>query len=71
VSRPGRALLPWNRSVVLIGQEAGWVSEPVWTQRPEKKNPLLLPKIEARSSSLYSDTTLTELPQLLFSFNTC
>jgi hypothetical protein len=31
-SRPGRALPP-----VAIGQEAGWVPEPVWTQRIEEK----------------------------------
>jgi hypothetical protein len=33
VSRPGRALPP-----VLIGQEAGWAPEPVWTQRIEEKS---------------------------------
>jgi hypothetical protein len=36
VSHPGRAL-----QKVSIGQEAGWASEPVWTQRLDE-NPLCL-----------------------------
>jgi hypothetical protein len=36
-SRPGRALPPGKRTPVPIGQEAGWASEPVWTQRLEEK----------------------------------
>jgi hypothetical protein len=44
-SRPGRALPP-----VPIVQEAGWVSEPVSTQRLEE-NPLPLSGMEPRSSS--------------------
>jgi hypothetical protein len=31
-SRPVRALTPGKRPPVPIGQEAGWGSEPVWTQ---------------------------------------
>jgi hypothetical protein len=38
VSRPGRALPPGNRPPIPIGQEAGWASEPVWTQRLEEKS---------------------------------
>jgi hypothetical protein len=34
-SRPGRALPPEKRPPVPIVQEAGWVPEPVWTQRIE------------------------------------
>jgi hypothetical protein len=49
---------------VPIVQEAGWASEPVWTQRLEEKffasagdrTPI------SRSSSPWSDTILTELP---------
>jgi hypothetical protein len=33
--RPGRALPPDKGLPVTIGQEAGWDTEPVWTQRPE------------------------------------
>jgi hypothetical protein len=37
-SRPGRALAPgWGPPVPTV-QEAGWVPEPVWTQRLEKKS---------------------------------
>jgi hypothetical protein len=36
-SRPVRALPPGKGPPVLIVQEAGWVPEPVWTQRIEKK----------------------------------
>jgi hypothetical protein len=36
-SRPGRALPPGKRPPVPIVQEAGWVPEPVWTQRIEEK----------------------------------
>jgi hypothetical protein len=44
-SRPGRALLPGKGPTV---QEAGWATEPVWTQRLEEKS-LSLPGIEPRS----------------------
>jgi hypothetical protein len=37
-SRPGHALPPGKGPPVLIGQEAGWASEPVWTQRIEEKS---------------------------------
>jgi hypothetical protein len=38
VSRPGHALSLGKEPPVPIGQEAGWVPEPVWTQRLEKKS---------------------------------
>jgi hypothetical protein len=37
-SRPGRSLLPGNGPPVPTGQEAGWTSELVWTQRLEEKS---------------------------------
>jgi hypothetical protein len=37
-SRPGRALPPGKGPPVPIVQEAGWASEPVWTQRLEEKS---------------------------------
>jgi hypothetical protein len=37
-SRPGRALPPGKGPSVPIVQEAGWTSEPVWTQRLEEKS---------------------------------
>jgi hypothetical protein len=37
-SRPGRALTPGKVPPVPIVQEAGWASEPVWTQRIEEKS---------------------------------
>jgi hypothetical protein len=40
-SRPGRALLPGKLSPVPVGQEVGWVPEPVWTQRLEEKSSCL------------------------------
>jgi hypothetical protein len=49
VSRPGRALPPGKGPPVPIVQEAGWASEPVWTQRLEEKF-FVLPGIEPRSS---------------------
>jgi hypothetical protein len=57
-SRPGRALPPVKEPPVLIGQEAGWAPEPVWTQRLEEK-----------SFAFVGDRTpvvaiLAELPQL-------
>jgi hypothetical protein len=59
-------LYPGEVTPVLIVQEAGWVPEPVWTQRLEEKS--LAPAGDlipiARSSSLWSDTILTELPRL-------
>jgi hypothetical protein len=44
-----------------IGQEAGWASDLVWTQKQDENS---LPGTESRSYSLYSDTILTELAQL-------
>jgi hypothetical protein len=38
VSRPGRSLPPGKGPPVPIVQEAGWVPEPVWTQRLEEKS---------------------------------
>jgi hypothetical protein len=37
-SRPGHALPPGKGPLVPTGQEAGWASEPVWTQRLEEKS---------------------------------
>jgi hypothetical protein len=36
-SRPGRALSSGKGTPVPIGQEAGWASEPVWTQSLDEK----------------------------------
>jgi hypothetical protein len=47
LSRPRRALPPGKGPLVPIVQEAGWASEPIWTQRLEEKSPL--PGIEPRS----------------------
>jgi hypothetical protein len=35
---PGRALPPGKGPAVPIVQEAGWASEPIWTQRLEEKS---------------------------------
>jgi hypothetical protein len=37
-SRPGRTLAPGKGSPVHSVQEAGWASEPVWTQKLEEKS---------------------------------
>jgi hypothetical protein len=37
-SRPGHVLPPGKGVPVPIVQEAGWASEPVWTQRLEEKS---------------------------------
>jgi hypothetical protein len=37
-SRPGRALTPGKGPTVPIIHEAGWASEPVWSQRLEEKS---------------------------------
>jgi hypothetical protein len=37
-SRPGRALPLGKGPPVLVGQEARWAPEPVWTQRLEEKS---------------------------------
>jgi hypothetical protein len=37
-SRPSCILPPGKRPMVPIGQEAGWASEPVWTQTLEEKS---------------------------------
>jgi hypothetical protein len=47
-SRPGRALVPGKGPLVPIAQEAGWASEPVWTQS-YRQNLLPLREIEHRS----------------------
>jgi hypothetical protein len=58
-SRPGRALRPGKRPPVPIGQEAGWASEPVCTQRIEEKSfapagdRTRSPGRRARSQTLY------------------
>jgi hypothetical protein len=36
-SRPGRVFTPGEGPPVPTGQEAGWASDPVWTQRLEEK----------------------------------
>jgi hypothetical protein len=71
-SRPGRALPPGKGSPVPIVQEAGWASEPVWTQRLEEKSLASAgDRISiARSSSPKPDTILPELPRLLLSRKT-
>jgi hypothetical protein len=46
VSCPGCALPPGKESPVPTGQEAGWASEKVWTQRLEEKSFLPLPGIK-------------------------
>jgi hypothetical protein len=63
------ALYPGKGPPVPIWQEGGWVSELVWTQTLEDKS-FTLPGIEPRSSRLYSDTILTELPQLQCNIST-
>jgi hypothetical protein len=43
------ALYPWGKDPpVPIGQEAGWVPEPIWGQRVEEKSSLPPPGIEPR-----------------------
>jgi hypothetical protein len=37
-SRPGRAFAPGKGPPVLNVHEAGWASEPVWTQRLQEKS---------------------------------
>jgi hypothetical protein len=37
-SRPGRALTLWEGPLVPTVQDAGWASEPVWTQRLQEKS---------------------------------
>jgi hypothetical protein len=66
-SRLGRTLLPGIGSSVPVRQEAEWASELVLTQRLEEKSLVSVGDQTpvARSSSLQSDPTLTELPQLL------
>jgi hypothetical protein len=64
-TRPGRALAPEKGLPLFTGQEAGWASELVWTQRLEKKILSPLPGIEPRSHGrrVRSQTLLTELPR--------
>jgi hypothetical protein len=61
-SRPGRALPPGNEPPVLIGQEALWAPELVWTQRLEEKS---FPSVGDRTPVVQSVTILTELLRLL------
>jgi hypothetical protein len=65
VSRPGRALPPGKGPPVPTGQEAGWAPEPVRTQRLEEKSFASAKDRTSisRSSSPWSNTILTELPQ--------
>jgi hypothetical protein len=60
-SRPGRALPPGKGPPVPIVQEAGWASEPVWTQRLEGKS--LVPAGN-RTPVVQSVDTETELLRL-------
>jgi hypothetical protein len=48
-SRSGRALPSGKGTPVLIGQEAEWAPEPVWTQTLEEKILLPVPGIEPQS----------------------
>jgi hypothetical protein len=63
---PAALLPPGKGAPVPTVQEAGWASEPVWTQRLEEKS--FAPAGDrtpiARSSSPSSDTILPELPRL-------
>jgi hypothetical protein len=63
VSRQSR-FTPAEELPVPIGSEAGWGSDLVWTKRLDEKF-FALPGNEPRSSSLWPDTIVTELPQLL------
>jgi hypothetical protein len=71
VSRPGRALAPGKRPPVLLYRRLGGLRAGLDTEARVKnhfasavdRTPI------ARSSSPYTDTTLTELPRLL-NFNT-
>jgi hypothetical protein len=63
---PAALLPPGKGPPVPIGEEAGWASEPVWTQRLQE-NPLPLPGIEprspgrpARSQTLYPDFPMSD-----------
>jgi hypothetical protein len=61
------ALYPRERIPVPIGQEAGWASKLVWTQRLRKKILCLCRGSNHRLLVVQSvaKTTLTELPHLL------
>jgi hypothetical protein len=63
---PAALLPPGKGPLVPIVQEAGWASEPVWTQRLEEKS--FAPAGDrtpiARSTSPQSDTLLTALTRL-------
>jgi hypothetical protein len=63
-STPRPCFTPANGSPVFNLQEAGWASELDWTQSLKEKY-FASPGIKPRSSSLQSDTVLSELPQLL------
>jgi hypothetical protein len=61
---PRPRFTPEERPPVPIGQEAGWASEPVWTQRLEEKEPSA--SVGDRTPVVQSVTILTELPRLLW-----
>jgi hypothetical protein len=65
-SRPGGALAAWRGPPVLIVQEAGWASQPVWTQRLKEQSFASAGDRTsiARPSSPYPDTVLSDLPRL-------
>jgi hypothetical protein len=46
-SRPGHALHPGKGPPVPTGQEAGWASEPVWTQTLQEKSNLDRPVVQS------------------------
>jgi hypothetical protein len=76
---PRPRFAPGKGPPVPIVQEAGWVSEPVWTQRLEEKILCLLPGIEPRSPgrpARSQESILTELTRLIVNIcahdsNTC
>jgi hypothetical protein len=43
---PGPCFTLWKRTPVPIGQESGWVSELVWTQRLEEKEKVLASAVD-------------------------
>jgi hypothetical protein len=65
----GQRHAPGKEPPVLTVQEAGWVSEPVWTQKLEEKSCACAGNRTSitQSSSPWSYTILTELPRLLIS----
>jgi hypothetical protein len=53
VSHPDCALPLGKGPLVPIGQEGGWASELVWTQRPEEKSLGIEPRLSGPSQVLY------------------